>query len=131
MKEYIRQTFGTTIYSVGLACTAAMGASLLITVLITLLFMKMLIAKDRYSIAVMKASGFTDSDMIKQYVTRSFLLLFAGIVLGLLLANTLGQELAGALIALLGASSFQFEINPLFLLYSARLSWEARYWQQP
>jgi putative ABC transport system permease protein len=50
--EYIVQTYGVTIRSIGKASYAAVVVALTITVLITLLFMKMLVAKDRYEIAV-------------------------------------------------------------------------------
>lgn len=111
--QYITQTFGSTINSVKKAAYAAIAVALMITVLVTLLFMKMLIAKDRYPIAVMKAIGFTNSDITAQYVSRSLFVLIVGIVLGTLLANTLGEVLAGLVISTFGASSFQFAINPL------------------
>ena len=112
--EYIVQTYGSTISSVGKASYASVFVALTITVLITLLFMRMLIAKDRYSIAVMKAFGFTNSDITALYVARSVFVLIVGILLGTLLANTLGEALAGAVIASFGASSFEFAINPLW-----------------
>ncbi|HSM70131.1 MAG TPA: FtsX-like permease family protein [Anaerolineales bacterium] len=111
--EYIAQTFGATILSVRKASYAALVIALTITVLITLLFMKMLVTKDGYSIAVMKAFGFTNSDIQTQYVARSVFVLVIGILLGTFLANTLGEVLAGAVIASLGASSFKFAVNPL------------------
>ncbi|KAI7264217.1 hypothetical protein KC345_g8906 [Hortaea werneckii] len=111
--EYITQTFGTTISSVGMASRAATAVLLLIDVLVTLLFMKMLVAKDRSSIAVMKSLGFTSPDMVAQYFTRSVTVLIAGMVLGTILANTLGEVLAGTIIASFGASTFQFVVNPL------------------
>jgi len=111
--EYILQTFGATIHSVGKASYAAIAVALTITVLITLLFMKMLVTKDRYSIAVMKAFGFTNSDIRAQYVARAVFVLIVGVLLGTLLANTLGEALAGAVIASAGASSFKFVVNPL------------------
>jgi putative ABC transport system permease protein len=78
--------------------------------------MKMLVAKDRYSIAVMKAFGFTSYEIKSQYVSRSVFVLLIGIILGTILANTLGAVLAGAVISSFGASSFEFVINP-FLSY--------------
>ncbi|WP_152393204.1 ABC transporter permease [Paenibacillus guangzhouensis] len=113
VNEFVRQTFGSTIQSVQKASYAAIAVAVLITVLITLLFMKLLVAKDRYAIAVMKAFGFTNSDVTTQYISRSLFVLIVGIVLGTLLANTLGELLAGALISTFGASTFQFEVNPL------------------
>ncbi|WP_040949776.1 ABC transporter permease [Gorillibacterium massiliense] len=111
--EYITQTFGSTMSSVGKAAKAAIAVALIITVLVTLMFMKMLVEKDRYSTAVMKAFGFTNSDMQAQYVSRSVFVLIIGIVVGTLMANTLGQFLAGMVISSFGASSFQFVVNPL------------------
>ncbi|MGB8451355.1 MAG: FtsX-like permease family protein [Anaerocolumna sp.] len=111
--KFIMQTFGSTISSVEKASYAAIAVALIITVLVTQLFMKMLVVKDRYSIAVMKAFGFTNSDIKLQYVSRSAFVLMIGIVLGTLLANTLGEVLAGAVISSFGVSSFKFAVNPL------------------
>lgn len=113
INEYITQTFGPTISSVGKASFTAIVVALIITILVTLLFIKMLVAKNGYSIAVMKAFGFTNSDIKAQYVSRSVFVLVVGIVLGTLLANTLGEMLAGAVIASFGATSFHFEVNPI------------------
>lgn len=111
--EFVTQTFGSTIRSVETASYAAIVVSLIITVLITLLFMKMLTAKDRSSIALLKALGFTKSDIKLQYFSRAVFVLIIGIVLGTFLANTLGEVLAGAVISSFGADSFQFTVNPL------------------
>ena len=111
--EYIVQTYGATIRAIGKAAYAAIVIALTITVLITLLFMKMLVAKDRYEIAVMKAFGYTNSDIKAQYVARSVFVLVLGISLGTLLANTLGEALTGSVVASFGASSFDFVVNPL------------------
>jgi len=114
MEAYIEQTFGSTIAAIGQASVAAIVVALIITLLITLLFMRMLVIKDRYAIAVMKAFGFTNADIKAQYVARSVCVLLLGVVLGTLLANTLGEALVGVVIASAGATSFAFAINPLF-----------------
>ncbi|MBD2868950.1 ABC transporter permease [Paenibacillus arenilitoris] len=111
--EFVTQTLGSTISSVETASYAAIAVALVITVLVTLLFMKMLVAKDRYSIAVMKAFGFRNSDVKAQFVSRSLFVLIVGIALGTLLANTLGEMLAGMVISSFGASKFDFAVNPL------------------
>jgi putative ABC transport system permease protein len=112
--EYFRQVFGGTVSAIGKATYAAVGVAVTLAVLITLLFMRMLVAKDRYAIAVMKAFGFTNADIKIQYAARSVFVLLIGILLGTLLANTLGESLAGAVIGSLGAASFKFIVNPLF-----------------
>ncbi|MGI2295699.1 ABC transporter permease [Paenibacillus sp. GXUN7292] len=111
--QFISQTFGSTIDSVKKASYAAIAIALIISVLVSLLFMKMLVAKDRYSIAVLKAFGFTNADINAQYISRSAFVLIIGIALGTLLANTVGEILAGAVISSFGASTFQFAVNPL------------------
>ncbi|MGE7839416.1 ABC transporter permease [Lysinibacillus sp. NPDC093712] len=113
INDYVLQTFGSTMDAVGKASRAAIAVALFITVLVTILFMKMLIVKDRYSIAVMKALGFTNSNITSQYAARSLFVLMIGIVVGTVLANTLGGLLAGAVISSFGASSFTFSVNPL------------------
>lgn len=110
--KFVSQTLGSTIRSVEIASYAAVTVALVITVLVTILFMKMLVAKDRPSIAIMKALGFTNSDIRAQYVSRSVFVLIVGIILGTLLANTLGEFLAGVLISSFGASTFNFTVNP-------------------
>ncbi|WP_332646085.1 ABC transporter permease [Lysinibacillus sp. 54212] len=111
--EYVMQTFGSTISSVKIVSNAAVAIALSITLLVTLLFMKLLVSKDRYSIAVMKTIGFTNADIKIQYVARSIYVLILGIILGTILANTLGEILARSAISSFGASSFKFEINAL------------------
>ena len=113
MDDFVSQTYGPTIRAVGTASYASVGVSLVVAALITLLFMRMLIAKDRYTIAVLKSIGFTASDIKTQYLVRSVFVLALGVLLGTLLANTLGEYLAGAVIGAFGASSFAFVVNPL------------------
>ncbi|GIO41335.1 ABC transporter permease [Paenibacillus apis] len=113
MDEYIAQTFGSTRSSIEMASYAAMAVALIITVLVTLLFMHMLVFKDRYAISVMKAFGFTNGDIQLQFLSRSAFILVAGVVLGTLLANTAGEKLAGAVISSFGASAFQFTSDPV------------------
>jgi putative ABC transport system permease protein len=112
--EVIAQTYGSTMSAIGKAAYAAVAVALTIALLITLLFMRMLVAKDRYAIAVMKAFGFTNADIKAQYVARAASVLVVGILLGTLLANTLGERLAGMVIAAFGAASFEFVVNPWF-----------------
>jgi putative ABC transport system permease protein len=103
------------------ASWAAIAVALVIAALITVLFMRMLVAKDRYAIAVMKAFGFTNADVNVQYASRSMCVLLAGILFGTLLANTAGKALVGAAIASFGAATFQFTVNPWFAYLLAPL----------
>ncbi|MCD7947719.1 MAG: ABC transporter permease [Oscillospiraceae bacterium] len=86
----------------------------MLTLLVTVLFMKMLVAKDRYSIAIMKSMGFTSRDIRLQYLTRSAIVLLLGVIIGTMLANTLGEYVGVAVIASFGATTFRFVVNPWF-----------------
>ncbi len=110
--EHLSQTFGPTISAVQKVAGAAIAVSLLISGLILLLFMKMLVAKDRYAIAVTKSLGFTNTDIRRQYLARAGAVMIMGLVLGTLLANTAGESFGGLLISLFGASTFKFTVNP-------------------
>lgn len=115
VKEYIKQTLGGTIDNLKTVSLAAIILTICITVLITALFLRLLIAKDRYSIAVMRSLGFTNRDISVQYATRAITVLIISIILGTLLSNTIGVMLAGAAISGLGVASFHFAIKPLIV----------------
>ncbi|WRS27191.1 ABC transporter permease [Oscillospiraceae bacterium MB08-C2-2] len=112
--EHIEQMFGSTIAAMQKASYASIAATIALTILITLLFMKMLVTKDRYPIAILKSMGFTTSDIRIQYVTRGVVVLIFGVIIGTILSNTLGELVGMAIISSFGASSFHFVVNPLF-----------------
>nr|WP_298078096.1 ABC transporter permease [uncultured Blautia sp.] len=113
MEDYVTQTFGQTLRAVRTASVGAGFVAVVVTLLVILLFMKLLTAKDQYSIAVLKSVGFTGSDISRQYIWRSVLVVILGILLGSVLAGTLGERIAGAAISSLGAAAFQFTEDPL------------------
>jgi putative ABC transport system permease protein len=119
--EYVHQTFGGTLDAIGKASYTAIAASVMLTILVTLLFMKMLVARDRYSIAIMKSLGFTSADVRRQFMTRSLVVAVLGVVIGVVLANTLGELVGRALISSLGATTFHFVVNPLYAYLFAPL----------
>ena len=111
IEDYISQTFGQTLRSVRAASLAAVGVAIAITLLVTLLFLKLLIAKDAYSIAVTKAIGYTNRDLKWQFAFRMLWVAVAGILLGTILAGTLGEKIVAMAISSFGAAAFRFEIN--------------------
>lgn len=113
VNDFMDQMYGATIRSVELASRVALAGALFIIFLVTLLFMKMLIVKDRYVIAVMKASGFSKRDLAVQYAARAITVLLVSILLGVILANTLGGALAGMATSSFGVTSLGLQINPV------------------
>lgn len=112
--EYVTRTFGQTLQSVRMAGWITIVIAIAITMLISLLFIKLLVTKDVYSIAVIKSIGFTNKDVRRQYTWRVIFILFIGVILGTILAGTLGEKLAAMAISSFGATTFQFTINPIF-----------------
>ncbi len=121
VEENVKQTMGAMMEAVNLASYAAIGVSVLLTILVTVLFMKMLVTKDRYPIALLKSMGFTSADISKQYLTRSVVVLLTGVVVGTILAGTLGELAGVAVISSFGASTFHFVVNPWFAYLFAPL----------
>lgn len=111
--DYISQTFGQTLRSVRIASLAAIVVAVAVTLLVTLLFLKLLIAKDSYRIAVIKAIGYTNKDLERQFAVQMLWVATVGIVLGTILAGTLGEKIVAMAISSFGAAAFQFEVNLL------------------
>jgi len=113
INRFVSQTFGSTIASIKVATYVAGAISIVIIILVILMFMKMLVSKDRYHISVLKAFGFTTLDLKVQYISRSIFILMMSLALGTLLANTLGEKVSSIVISSFGASTFKFVVNPL------------------
>jgi putative ABC transport system permease protein len=122
VEEFVRQTFGTTIDSIQRVSSIAFVVALVISSLVALLFVRMLVAGDRYPIAVLKSTGFTTADIRSQYIVGSFLITLLGVLLGTLLANTAGEALARSVIGWFGASSFDFTVDVRFSYFIGPLS---------
>lgn len=122
VSEYVKQTLGSTSSALNTASYAAAAVAIIIAALITLLFIKMLIVKDRYSIAVMKALGFTNKDISLQYISRAVMVFIISIVLSMILSATLGESVAGMLLSSMGITSFTFVTNPVISYFLCPLA---------
>lgn len=107
-----QQVFGATMASIKIAANISLIVALLITGLLCLLFMKLLVAKDRPTIAMLKAVGFTNRDLTKQYATRGIFILIIGVIGGSVLANTFGESIAGMVMAFFGIEALTFVSHP-------------------
>lgn len=115
-EKFRDQTFGSTIHSLFLILTGSLAVALLVTGLITALFMKLLLVKDKKEIATLKALGFTNQAIGKQYLSRSLTILSIALVLGTALAMTLGKALSGLVSVALGGVSVQLTGSLLIYL---------------
>lgn len=113
LEGYVAQTFGNTMEQLKLITVVASVIAIFVSILITSLFLKMLIAKDYSQIAIMKSIGASLQDTRIQYVTRALVVLNIGIIVGTIISNTFGQNLVSAVMSQMGASEIRFVIEPL------------------
>jgi putative ABC transport system permease protein len=116
---YVLQTFSDTLKQLKTIRNITILVSAMIACLITSMFLKMLIVKDRAQIAIMKNIGFASKDIVAQYIIKTLIILGIGITLGAALCNSLGEVFISAIGATQGAPKISFEIHPLeaYLLY--------------
>ncbi|OFD10612.1 hypothetical protein BTGOE6_18170 [Bacillus wiedmannii] len=87
--------------------------AIFISVLITAMFFKMLLAKDSSQILIMKSIGFSYKDIRIQYIIRSIVIVLLGIVTGTCIAAMFGEMLVSWLGSFMGAAHIKFVVNPI------------------
>ena len=87
---------------------------MLLVFLITLLFIRMIFAREEGEAALQKALGFSNRRLRLAYGLRILLVLTAGLAAGNVLEGLLGDALGGAALSLTGISGIQFIRHPLF-----------------
>jgi putative ABC transport system permease protein len=110
-RQYFSQTLGSTVYNLKMASIIAASVSVLITALSVSLFLRLLLAKDRYEIAILKSLGFRHRDIKTQYTLCFGAVATTGVGVGALLACTLGKEASGLILTGLGIFDFTFVID--------------------
>ncbi|MDF2595592.1 MAG: hypothetical protein K0R69_1933, partial [Clostridia bacterium] len=114
--------------------TAVILIGILLAAWIVVLFMKLRLAKDAPQIAAMKAIGFTNSDVRKQYLYKILMVSMTGIFAGTIISNILGARIVSMAFSImgLGISRIIFIINPwaafvivplLLLAVAAGMTW--------
>ncbi len=112
-EEYMNQTMGETVkYLENFTLVTILSASGIL-MLMTSLFLKMLLSKDRFEISILRRIGLSVRNIKIQYVTRMISVIIPGILLGTAAANTAGQKITGIMWSFLGAAEIKFVIDPL------------------
>lgn len=109
--DYVKDTYGQTLQQLGLASKVTATISVLVIFMVVMLFMRLIVEKNRYRVSLYKALGFTGLDIKRRYFLEGLLPVAGGIVLGLLLGNMLGESLCGVALKAFGADSFRFVID--------------------
>lgn len=120
-QEYVRETLGVLIDSMRGAAWVALVFGLGVAVLITSLFLKLRLTRDRSKMGVLSAIGFSAKELVGQVRTKMLLVVAAGTVAGLMFAATAGQALASAGLSAvqIGITELTFIPNPwlVYVLY--------------
>ena len=82
--------------------------ALVIVILITALFLKMMLSKDMSQIAIMRSVGLTSKNIKQQYMTGTLTVLVTGIILGALASSYLGELLVSLAMSSMGMARIQF-----------------------
>lgn len=93
-RDYIGQSLGGIIGQVATITKITYGLALLITMLITAMFFKLLLAKDRQQITILKCLGIPTRTIQYQYITQAIITLLLGFTIGLTAKNLVGEKLA-------------------------------------
>lgn len=108
IKEYTQQTLGNIINQMSTIVIYGIAIAVIIVVLITALFLKMLLSKDMSQIAIMRSLGLTSKDIKHQYMAGTLMVLVLGIILGTLASDYLGEFLVSMAMSFMGATRIQF-----------------------
>ena len=113
VREFIAQTLGGISDTMGIVEIVTIIISLFLSVLITAMILKLIMAKEQSAIAIKKAIGFSNDDLRIQLGIRILAIQIFGIGVGTILANNFGEAIFGLMLSGFGASKIKFLINPI------------------
>jgi putative ABC transport system permease protein len=115
------QTLGPIAQQITVTAAVAGVVAVALAMLMTALFSRMLLARDTGQVAIQRAIGADDAGLRRQYLTRMLLVLVAGVVVGAVVANTVGEVLFNLMFEAMyggfetlgrGTSRIDFAIQP-------------------
>jgi putative ABC transport system permease protein len=121
VSEFVSQTLGGITDNMSLLEGAAMVISLLLIMLITVMILQLITAREHSAIAIKKSIGFTNRDIRIQFGIRILVIQFIAIAVGTVLANSLGEAVFGLMLSSMGASKITMLVEPVtaYMLYPA------------
>jgi putative ABC transport system permease protein len=121
ISEFVAQTLGGIMDNMGMVEGTAIGISLLLILLITVMFLQLVTAREHSAIAIKKAIGFSNRDIRMQFGIRILTIQLLAIATGTMLSKFLGEAMFGWILSSMGASRITMLIDPVeaFLLWPA------------
>jgi len=116
MEEFSNQLFGGVINQLKNVAFVIIIIAACLVMLITVLFLKLRLAKDLSEIATLKAVGFSEHDIKQQYMIKMGCVSIMGIFAGIILTDVLGEKIVNAALSMagLGIRKIELIVNPLF-----------------
>lgn len=111
LADYVQDTYGPTLTQLGLASRGAMLIAVLVAFVVTALFLRLIVERNRDAVSLQKALGFTSTEIGRACFFRGFFSAAAGVMAGLVLGTLLGERLCGIALESFGADSFRFMIR--------------------
>lgn len=119
ISDYLKGTYGQTIRNISNASAVSAAMSCIILFVVILLFLRLVIWKERSDSSLRKALGFTSSDIRKNYLRKTLMYILPGIVIGIFAGVIPGQRLVALLLKSMGAYGFHFIIEPAAVFAAA------------
>ncbi|MBC3797477.1 FtsX-like permease family protein [Acetobacterium tundrae] len=113
VNEFVAQTLSGIMDDMSLVEGTAIVIALLLIILITVMFLQLVTAKEHSAIAIKKVIGFSNRDIRIQFGIRILVIQFMGIVVGTIFANSLGGVIFGLMLSSMGASKITMLVDPL------------------
>lgn len=110
MEEFIDQTLGGVVKQLKNIVFIIVIIGACLVMLITVLFLKLRLAKDMSEIAVLKAIGFTELDIKKQYLIKTGYVSIIGIFAGIILTDLLGERIVNLTLSISGLGVKKVEL---------------------
>lgn len=113
ISEFVSQTLGGITDNMNLVENASIVISLLLIILITVMFLQLITAREHSAIAIKKAIGFSNRDIRMQFGIRILMIQFLAVLVGTLLSNFLGEFIFGWMLSFMGASKIKMLVEPV------------------
>lgn len=113
ISEFISQTLGSITDNLGLVQGVAILIALLLNMLITVMILQLITAREHSAIAIKKAIGFSNKDIRIQLGIRILIIQLISVIVGTLLANNLGEKIFGLMLSSMGASKIVILVEPI------------------
>lgn len=110
MGEFINQTLGGVVKQLKSMVFAIVIIGAVLAMLITILFLKLRLAKDLSEIAVLKALGFSENDIKQQYMIKIGCVSLIGILAGIIITDVLGEKIVNAALSVAGIGIKKVEL---------------------